>query len=448
MSSKIDSNTAYFKSDKQWRAYIWDPKNPADKAPCTVSIKNGEPVELECWKDLEIFDHFSRSLNFHEPLGCLHGELEDGKPFSVFKIRLENWRSGSGIPSIGLLAQVILRGVSVLSDEGIIEALYLRQQYLDEWINKSPIFVKPSKENWREVQANILIPEEITLFESETLKIYIGHQFSYPMQKVSRMRLYPVPKVAVIFSNPIGVSEALLYREAVKSLLKRLIGVECGVIETAVKTGEYEIQEVYVFENRTTWSYPNFSHRQVFVDLDTMLPFSQEIFSKWLNIYEENREAVREYFRIASSRTLVNQREVFLNAVHGIEMFYKIFNLKPKNNRVIQSNIKKKGDLWKKIETFLELIGEISSDIVPNAELFIKKVVDTRNHFSHYNLNSRKDDPYIIPTNLLGVFSKRLELINTFFLLIQLGIPLRVLLDRFKKHIDYFILKDECRLIE
>jgi hypothetical protein len=310
MSSKIDSTTAYFKSDKQWRAYIWGPNNPKDKAPCTISIKNGEPVELECWKDLEIFEKFYNNVNFHEPLDCIHGELEDGMPFSIFNLRLESWKSGSGIPSIGLVGEVIIRGISVSSDVETIEALYLRQLYLDEWINHAPVMVTVSNENWRDVQAKIQIPEEITLFKSETLRIYIGYQFSYPTQKVSRLKVYPVPKIAVIFSNPTGVSKALLYREALKFLLSGLIGVESGVIETTVKTGVYEIQEVYVYENKTTWNYPNFSNRQVYIDLNTILPFSQEIFLKWLNIYEENRDAIKEYFRIASSRTLVNQREV------------------------------------------------------------------------------------------------------------------------------------------
>lgn len=56
MSSNIDLSKAYEKLDKKWRAFVWSPSGPEEKAPCTITVVNGKPIKVECWENLSAFD--------------------------------------------------------------------------------------------------------------------------------------------------------------------------------------------------------------------------------------------------------------------------------------------------------------------------------------------------------------------------------------------------------
>lgn len=111
MSSKIDFTKAYEKPDKKWRAYVWSPDDPEEKAPCTITFINGKPIKVECWENIKAFDQLFCDINFYNPLECLHGEFDDGKHFSLFCLRLETFRLGTGIPHIGLIDKFLVSGV-------------------------------------------------------------------------------------------------------------------------------------------------------------------------------------------------------------------------------------------------------------------------------------------------------------------------------------------------
>lgn len=446
--SKIDLKLAYAQEDRYWRGFIWDPKNSSNKAHCTITVKNGEPIAVECWKDLKIFEHFYQSLNFHQPIEFLFGETEEGRSFTILNIVLENFRRGSGIPSIKIVGEFLIHGFALNPRYENVEGVYFRLQYLDEWLNKNPVSIYPSKKNeYKSFVVKVNIPDKLKLFESPVLKLSIGHRFSYPGQPVNRLKIYPIPFVAIDFINPVSISKSILFRDAIYHLLKSFVGVETKVTESIIKTGEDQFHEIYSFDKKLQWSYSNFSSRNILLNVETLKPHFEQVISNWLQVYEDNNEAIKEYYRISASRDFVNKRELFINATQGVEMFFKIFNPQIKVENKVNSD-RKKGDFWKKIETFLILLEPIISEIIPNKEIFIKKIVDTRNHFSHYNLTSRKEDPYIIPSRLIGAYTKRLELMNSFLLLYQLGIPLNQISNGFKKHINYFIFRDEIRIFE
>lgn len=130
-----------------------------------------------------------------------------------------------------------------------------------------------------------------------------------------------------------------------------------------------------------------------------------------------------------------------MNAVQGLEMFYKIFYKDEKISPTL-ANIKE-DKLKKKVSIFLEELNEISDDLIPNRKYFIDKVVATRNHFAHYNLFSREGDLNIISNNVLGAYSRRLEIFNDFILLFSLGVPKDVLIEKFRHHINYLIYRDQ-----
>lgn len=448
MSSKIDLSKAYEKPDKKWRAYVWSPDDPEEKAPCTISVVNGKPIKVECWENIAAFGQLFSDLNFHNPLDCLHGQFDDGKDFSLFYLRLENFRLGSGIPYVCLFGRFLVRGIHLLEKEKKIEALYIRQQYIDEWSNKTPIDVKHSEEGtFGRLDIQVDVPEKTILFQSGEMEVFLGHEISYSLQKVNRMVLYPLPRLALVFSSPIILVKALELREAVKHLLKCFIGNECGIVETTVKTGDYQIQEIFTYENKLKLNYNSFNDQNIFLNMEVVMSYSNSILDNWFRIFSENQIAINEYYRISGERTLVNQREIFINAIQGVEMFYKILEIKVKIDPKSEGG-KKKGELWKKFESMLVILNDIICEVIPDNEIFLKKVIETRNHFSHYNLKSRDNDPLIIPQRLLGVYSKRIELICSLCLLLELGLPAEILKERFKKYHHFFILKGENRYLK
>lgn len=446
-SSKIDLKSAYEKQDLLWRAIIWDPQKTNDKAPCTISIKNGEPIEVECWEVLEVFDHFFESLNFHEPLDYLEGETEEGKSFTIHNLVLEAYKSGPGIPLVKIIGEYLIHGVRIHPKRREIKGLSFRLQYLDEWLNINPVSIKsPENNDKRNYTINVQIPEQLILVKSKEYQVSIGHWFSFPYQDVNRLKVYPIPYISILFQNNANLFESVLLRDAIYLLIKNLIGVDTRITESKINIGDELVHDLYFFDNKITWSYQIFSKRNILLEINVILPYLENVIPTWIEIYSENQEAIKEYYRISSSRDFVNKRELFINATQGIEMFFKIFSPKIEIETHFP-NGEKKGEFSKKIEKFTVLVDPIISEIIPDNQMFIKRVVKTRNHYAHYNLNSTKNDFDIIPLRSLGLYTKRLEIIISFSILVQLGIPVELLVEGFKKNLNYFILKDEKRLL-
>lgn len=437
-----------FKQDYFYRAYIWDPNNPEKQSPCTVSVQNGEPIVIECWKNLEIFKRSFRDLNFHEPIKYLFGKLEDGKPFTVYNVKLESSRTGTGISKIGLIAEVFLKGDHIKYGEKIIEGLTCKNQYLEDWANLRPISVRKKKSNSFELNVSIKIPQEINFFDSKNYKISLGHSISYPLQEVNSAIINPIPKISVFFKNNVDINEALELREALKLLFQLILNVEAGIENSFLKTNDDPLSnEIFVFENKIKWNYSTLNKRNILLDMNSFLSFSDDLISNWLKVFYENRDAIIEYYRISKSRNLVNKREVFMNSIQGLEMFYKIF-FKNNGDTKDMKNCEKEDKLKAKVKSFLSIIPDIAKNLIPDEKKFVNKIVGTRNHFAHYNLFSIENDSNIIPKNLLGAYSKRIELINDLVLLDNLGIPSNIITERFHGHVHWHIFKGQNYLFE
>ncbi|MFD2034486.1 hypothetical protein ACFSKL_06770 [Belliella marina] len=240
-----------FKQDNFYRAYIWEPENPKKQSPCTVSVQNGEPIMIECWENLQIFKRSFRDLNFHEPIKYLFGKLEDGKPFTVYNVKLESSRTGTGISKIGLIAEVFLKGDHISCDEKIIVGLTCKNQYLEDWADLRPVSVRKKKSDSFELDVSIKIPQEIIFFDSDNYKISLGHSISYPLQEVNSANINPIPKISVLFKKNVDINEALDLREALKLLFQLILNVEAGIENSFLKTNDDPLSnEIFVFENK------------------------------------------------------------------------------------------------------------------------------------------------------------------------------------------------------
>ena len=201
-------------------------------------------------------------------------------------------------------------------------------------------------------------------------------------------------------------------------------------------------KELFVFENKIKWPYASLDKRTILLDMNNFVIYSSIFISKWFEVFNENKDSIFEYYRISKSRNLVNKREVFMNSLQGLEMFYKIF-FKNQKAEDQNQNCEKEDKLKSKIKSFFAEIPEIVKDLIPNEKKFINKIVGTRNHFAHYNLFSIENDQNIIPKSLLGAYSKRIELINDLVLLNHLGVPPNLIRERFQSHVHWYIYKDQ-----
>lgn len=430
------------KKSTSYRAYIWEPENEKLKSPCTILIKSGDPIKIECWEELKIFNNLYDDLNFHSPISYLIGTLEDGSNFSVYNIKIENIRIGTGISKILLFAEQFLDGHHLKFDEKAVHYFNVRSQYLPNWAGLNPVSIEKSIENDLEYNALLKLPKSLLLGKTQNFRLYLDHSISYPLQNVSSLEINPIPNLTVIFNSISSIQQVIKSREGVKLFFQLLLNINSGIIETKIFTNNhYKLCDFRSFENKLQWNYNNVSKRNILIDLETFINYSNSFIPKWFSIFNENSDAITEYYRISNSRNLSNKREIFMNSVQGLEMFYKIFYKDETGNS--ESNYNKEDKLKKKITTFLDELNDISDEIIPNRKNFINKIIGTRNHFAHYNLFSREGDKNIISNNFLGAYSRRVEIINDFVLLYNLGTPKEILVERFKKHVHYFIYKDQ-----
>ncbi|MBW3469039.1 hypothetical protein EGN73_14660 [Arthrospiribacter ruber] len=341
-----------------------------------------------------------------------------------------------------------MKGDHISCDEKIIEGLTCKNQYLEDWADLRPVSVRKKKSESFELDVSIKIPQEIIFFDSENYKISLGHSISYPIQEVNSAYINPIPKISIFFKNNVDINKALELREALKLLFQLILNVEAGIENSFLKTNDDPLSnEIFVFENKIKWNYSTLNKRNILLDMNSFLGFSDDLISNWLEVFYENRDAIIEYYRISKSRNLVNKREVFMNSIQGLEMFYKIFFKDKKDTNNIK-NCEKEDKLKAKIKSFLSRIPEIANDLIPDEKKFINKIVGTRNHFAHYNLFSIENDSNIIPKNLLGAYSKRIELINDLVLLDHLGIPSNIITERLHGHVHWHIFKDQNYILE
>jgi len=436
-----------YKKSTSYRAYIWDPENEELKSPCTILIKSGDPIKIECWEELNIFNNLYDDLNFHSPIPYLMGTLEDGSNFSVYNIKIENIRTGTGISKIQLFAEQFLDGHHLNYNKKTVHYFNVRSQYLTNWAGLNPVSIEKSVENDLEYNALLKLPKSLLLGKTQNFRLYLDHSISYPLQNVSSLEINPIPNLRVTFNTISSIHEVIKCREGIKLFFQLLLNINSGIIETRIFTNNhYKLCDFKCFENKLKWNYNNVSKRNILINLETFMRYSNSFIPKWFSIFFENKDAITEYYRISNSRSLSNKREIFMNSVQGLEMFYKIF-YKDENLNFKEINLKE-DKLKRKLSIFLEELEELSNEMIPNRKKFINKIIATRNHFAHYNLFSREGDENIIENNLLGAFSRRLEIFNDFILIINLGIPKEVLNARFKNHVHYFVYKGQNYLFK
>ena len=214
-----------FKQNVFYRAYLWDPENPEKKSPCTISKKNGEPIKIECWENLQIFKRSFRDLNFHEPIKYMFGELENGKDFTIYNIRLESSRTGNGISRIGIICEVLLIGGKINPDEEIIKLLSLKNQYLENWADLKPISIKNNRKEGLNLNVNIDPMKEVVLFKSNETQISLDFFINFPLQKVNNLFINPIPRVYFSYQKNISITDAINNRECFKLLFQLILNV-------------------------------------------------------------------------------------------------------------------------------------------------------------------------------------------------------------------------------
>lgn len=396
-------------------AYFWLPERSDNKIPGILTIKDGGNIELEI---IGSFDISRAELNNFDNINRIVGNVENGGDITLENcFYIEKSHSFGGIDKSKIIAQQMYGGVAYDKDEKItFNTLSFSVDCIDEWIGISG-FANNSYLNLKTTTINYTQPENIIFQLENSMQLEIYFTSSIPLGnqtneiKITQKAYF---KLKSKILKPINDFIDIVYKLtnfmcfAVDDTVS-IKDVSATSIELQREIGEgkfYNIPiDIYYSSRPYSEKIPNKSWHQMLFTYGAIQSNAQDIFNNWLNAYDVLSPAIGLFFSTKTNSHKYLEGK-FLALAQGLETYHR----RTSDEKLMDSNefdslvtdIMKKCPLkqQKWLQGRLKYGNEISfsNRITRIIEPFksklgnykqrtklIRKIVDTRNYFTHYN---------------------------------------------------------------
>jgi hypothetical protein len=393
--------------------YFWLPGQDENKIPGILTIKNGGDIELEV---IGLFDESIESLSGDVDLNRIIGHVEkDGVVTLDDCFYTEINLSSDRIYKAKVYVYRVLSGVAYDENEVVtFNTLSFSVDCLDEWIGISGINVDS---DWKNKTATISYnpPENITYFLDNGMELEICFaytRFTNATEAKITQKAYFKLK-----------SEELRSLNDFTGIAYKLTNLMCFAIDTTVtlknltatsseiqRDGDGEkkyLVPVKIYYPSISFSekIPNKIWHQMLFNYGTIKNNAQDIFNNWIRAYEIMAPALNLYFSTKNGAQKYIDGK-FLALAQGLETYHRrtsdeklmdamefkllvptIVENCPEqhldwlNGLLMYGNEISLGKRLKRIiEPFKDKLGNSKE-----RNQLLRKIVDTRNYFTHYN---------------------------------------------------------------
>lgn len=329
-----------------------------------------------------------------------------------------------------------------------------RFDFLSDWtgINVYEVFINDDGSSG----INIIRPDlkDLILFEDDNFLLRIAHQYSYPLSNsFSKYELLQESWLLAEINGKLDFNGVFSFLENMGEIFTLLNGKEIVLTTPFVLFTKLE-SEFICFKNRIKARFEPIvlseSNRMIHVPVFNLNQISnlgllRKFFENWPSVRSRYQSSIKSIVNCFNQRSL-NSESTFLNLVFALEKIIEVDNDKevvinkmsgdelrhisqlekhgvPKNTiSFISTRLSKKSGkrLKERIATYLtQLDCPLDQLIGKDQELFINKLVDSRNHLAHL-CDSCKDqmDPEEYPS-----FNKKLLKILYLIIFSKMGLP-------------------------
>lgn len=399
--------------------YFWLPEKDEHKIPGILTIKDGGDIELE------VVGHFDENIinvlnDDNDDLSRIIGHVEkDGLVTLDNCFYTKKNISFGGISKSKICVNKVLSGVAYDKYEELtFNSLSFSVDCMDEWVRISGISVENDLVN-RISTIRYNPPENITYSLDNDMQLEICFDYTFPglrntiEAKITQRTYFKLKSETLKPLNDfIKIAHKLtnLMCFAIDSTVTlKNVSATSTEIQREVSEGKFYPVPVYIYYRSFPHSenVPNKSWNQMLFSYGVIKDNAQDVFNKWINAYEILSPALNLYFSTKAGAQKYLEGE-FLALAQGLETYHRrtsdkklmdscefdslvstIIEKCPKEHiswlqgRLMHGN---EINLGKRIKLIIEPFKSHLGNSNERTKL-LRKIVDTRNYFTHYSEN-------------------------------------------------------------
>jgi ApeA N-terminal domain 1 len=389
--------------------YFWLPENKENKISGILSIYNGGIIELEI---IDFFDENRKYIDEDNIPRRIIGHVEEIGLVTLDKCLYNGDHYYGGILKVKYIVDMVLCGKEWGKEESVtFNTFSFSVDCLDEWVGISGIRRDLGVDN---ITANISYnpPEEISMALDNGMNIKICFAYTLPglpclIEAKITQRVYFQLKSEELRDISVFISIAYKITKFMSFAMDEVVYIKNVLANYNNKTFHVPISiyyESFPFHEKIP---KKTKHKMLLIFSE--LTNAQQSFNRWLHAYEDLEPVFFLYFSVKYGDQKYPEG-TFLALVQGIESYHRRTSSDTKMdverfNSMYSKIIEKCPDehrAW--LEKKLEFANEMSlsmriKDIIkPFKEYFgsakkreklINKIVETRNHLTHYDKNSQ-----------------------------------------------------------
>jgi hypothetical protein len=428
--------------------YFWLPERIENKIPGILTIKDGGDIELEV---VGSFDISPTEFKDFDNINRIIGHIEDDGFVTLdncFYIK-QNFSFG-GISKSKILANQVYSGVAYDENEEIIfNTLSFSVDCIDEWVGISG-FTNERYFDLKTTTINYTLPENIIFQLDKEMQLEICFTSTISQSttevKITQNTYFKLKSETL---KPLSDFRDIVYKLtnfmcfAIDEIvsIKNMFATSSEIQREMLKEKSYPIPiHIYYKSNSYSKKIPNISQHKMLLTYETIRSNAQDVFNNWLNAYEILSPAINLYFS-TKTNSYKYLEGAFLALAQGLETYHRrtsdeILMDSNKFHSLVADIIETcplEQQEWlrirlqygneisfsKRIQHIIEPFKSKLGNYKQRIKL-IRKIVDTRNYFTHYNEDLK--DKVAIKGNDLWFLCDTMEVIFQLHFLKVIGL--------------------------
>ncbi len=435
----------------EYEGIWWLPDNPQKQISGTLRFTPEEGATLD------LIGTFKDSINEMLNPDIILGISSNGKEITLYKcFEIRSNVSFPGLLTSSFYADVVFVGAHFQKNEDIrFKEMSIYYLYLDEWVNISGFKIQLEFDE-KEMLIKYESPASIQAGIDKDYKIFIGFGVTYPTLSIVQkevnikqrtyIRIEPsVEKSLDEYWNIMGYIQNFLSLGIMEPVYPLIIR---GITEVNKKMIDgrpcnRSVEIYYRLPEISKAPKTLLPHDMLFTFKDISDRF--EVFLKnWFEKANTLRPVYDLYFGTLYNSRMYLQHQ-FLSLIQAIEAYHRRkfegkylsdgdyepiyeefkklinkLNIESSFKEALKSKLKYGNEysLRKRLKDLFEKYKEVVDDLIKDKDVFINKVVDTRNYLTHYDKNLRKKT---VDGELLYYVTQQLKIVVEICLLSELG---------------------------
>ncbi len=394
--------------------YFWLPNNPDKKVPGTLSIVDGGKIELEL---IGLFNEKIQEFSISDDLNRINGSVEkDGYVTLEDCFYIRKTLSFGSISTSRIFVHKMFSGVAYDKDELIsFNSLSFSIEGLDVWLNISGIRAETSYDNGV-LNLTYIPPTNLSYKLSNGMRLDICFAHTFPLvpsineAKVTQRAYIKLTSEKAKCLNDFTeialklnhfISYAVDETVTIKDLIAKSSDIKIPYSKDKIESKPIKVY----FQSRFFSSKnPDVKHHKMVISYNDIQNIAEKVFNNWINAYDTLSSSFELYFltKINAYKYIDGQ---FLALAHGLEALHRnickdTIMSDEEFKSLISKLLENCPNNWEKlINNKLQFANELTLKnrldriIKPmkkyfgndkDVKKFIRKIVDTRNYYTHY----------------------------------------------------------------